>query len=383
MNEAYSPIKFQSLKLFIAIFVTILSMPNQTDGQVYAKSPEVHADRTVTFRYYAPKAKSVRLQGNVPKISGSMEMDKDGIWSITVGPLQANTYPYKFNVDGAAVMDPVNRHTKAWLWMENLVEVPPDEISSKVPLHHVQNSASVVHGAVASHWYHSPRLNQTREVFVYTPPGYQTGDENYPVLYLLHGFGDDASAWSRVGKVQHIADNMLASKRGVPAIIVMPFGHIELPKSPDYREYPLLENIAAMEKELMEGVIPFVESNYRCKKSVADRAIAGLSMGGGHALQFGVNHLDKFGWIAGFSSSIDKQKVDEVFKAKTKELQANKNWLWLGCGKDDFLYQETVGLDKWLTENKIEHEVLLGEGAHNWRCWRGYIENVLDVIFVK
>ncbi len=383
MNEAYSPIKFQSLILFFMIFVSVLTMPNQINAQVYSKSPVIHADRSVTFTYYAPHAKSVKLQGNVPKISGEMRIDKEGIWSITVGPLEANTYPYKFNVDGATVMDPVNRNTKAWLWMENQVEVPPKETSSKVPLHQVQNSALVAHGAVASHWYHSPRLEQTREVFVYTPPGYQTSKESYPVLYLLHGFGDDASAWSRVGKAQHIADNMLSAKRGVPAIIVMPFGHIELPKSPNYEEYPLMENLVAMEKELMEGVIPFVEANYRCKTTAVDRAIAGLSMGGGHALKFGVNHLDKFGWITGFSSAIEKQKVDEVFKAKTEQLQANKNWLWLGCGKDDFLFEETVDLDKWLTKNKIEHKVLLSEGAHNWRCWRGYLEHVLDVVFVK
>ena len=126
-----------------------------------------------------------------------------------------------------------------------------------------------------------------------------------------------------------------------------------------------------------------IEAGQLAPLTCARAPIAGLSMGGGHALQFGVNNLDKFDWIAGFSSSIEKQKVNETFEAKTKELQANKHWLWLGCGKDDFLIQDTKNLDKWLTENKIEHQTLMGEGAHNWYCWRGYLEKIMAELFAK
>ena len=366
--------------LFLTLSL-VIAMPDELDAQNYARSPEVHADRKVTFRYFAPNAGSVKLQGNVPEISGEMMKVAQGFWSKTVGPLAPDTYPYRFNVDNAVVIDPVNRNLKAWLWMENMVEVPANiAAGEKPPMHHIQN---VPHGAVTSHWYQSTAMQKTRRLFVYTPPGYQTGNQKYPVLYLLHGFGDDESAWSSVGKAQHIADNMLAAKRSTQAIIVMPFGHEELPKSPDFQTYPLMKNLAAIEKELLEGVIPFVETNYRCKTETADRAIAGLSMGGGQSLHIGIRNLDKFRWIAGFSSSIKKQKIEETAQANLNGLQANQHWLWLGCGKDDFLLDDSVDFDKWLTENKVEHKTRLTKGAHNWRCWRGYLEEVLSEVFVN
>ena len=126
------------LRFSIAFLITTFPMTLQVDAQKYAPSPEVHPDKTVTFRYFAPKAKSVRLTGNVKQINGVMKKDESGIWSITVGPLTPNTYPYRFNVDGAIVLDPVNRNTKAWLWMENLVVVPADK-ESEASLHHVQD----------------------------------------------------------------------------------------------------------------------------------------------------------------------------------------------------------------------------------------------------
>lgn len=354
-------------------------MTLQVDAQKYAPSPEVHSDKTVTFRYFAPKAESVRLTGNVKQINGAMEKDDSGIWSITVGPLTPNTYPYRFNVDGAIVLDPVNRNTKAWLWMENLVVVPADK-DAEGSLHHVKD---VPHGTVSIRWYRSPRLDQNRRVFVYTPPGYEKADTDFPVLYLMHGFGDDESAWSRVGQAQHIVDNMLAAKKCKPAIIVMPFGHKSLPKSPDFQVYGLMENMAAVEKELLEGVMPFIEDNYRCKSDAAHRAVAGLSMGGGQALQIGINNSEKFKWIAGLSSSIMKQKVDETAMSNLKALKENKHWIWLGCGRDDFLLEDTKQFDKWLTENNIDHKTRLTEGAHNWRCWRGYLEEIMAEIFAE
>jgi enterochelin esterase family protein len=356
----------------------MFSMADDLDAQKYGKSPEVHADGKITFRLFAPKANSVKLRSNVPEISGLLKKDDDGLWSITVGPLAPNTYPYRFDVDGAVVLDPVNRNTKAWLWMDNLVEVPSRPVDSKIQMHQVHD---VPHGSVTMNWYRSPRLKQTRRVFVYTPPGYQDSDQKYPVLYLLHGFGDDESAWSRIGKAQHIADNMLDQERSVPAIMVMPFGHDVFPESPNFQKYEIMNNLAATEKELIEGVIPFIESNYRCKSSAADRAIAGLSMGGGQSLKFGISNLDKFRWIAGFSSSFEKQKVGEAASQNLDSLKTTKPWIWLGCGKDDFLYDDTVAMDKWLTENGVNHKTVITEGAHNWRCWRSYLEMILGEVF--
>ena len=364
--------------LGFSLFALILN-PMQLPAQQYANSPEVQSDGKVTFRYFAPSAKKVKLTGNVPLIKGDMVKGEKGIWSITVGPLKANTYPYRFLVDGAVALDPVNRNTKAWLWMENLVVVPANsEDAEATPIHYVQD---VPHGSVTINWYRSPRMKKTRRVFVYTPPGYQKSTDKYPVLYLLHGFGDDASAWSRVGQANHILDNMIAAKRAKPAILVMPFGHDDFPETPNIEKYSFLDNISAVEKELLEGVIPFVEANYRCKTSSADRGVAGLSMGGGQALQFGINNLDKFKWIAGFSSAIDKQRVDQTAMMKLGDLKEHKPWLWLGCGKSDFLLQDTVKLDKWLTENEIKHQTRFTTGAHNWRCWRSYLEEILGEVF--
>ena len=367
------------LCILIFISLTCCVMTDDLQAQKFARSPEVHDDRTVTFRYFAPKAKTVKLNGNVPQMKGDLIKGKDGVWSITVGPFEPNTYSYKFIVDKAAVMDPVNRKTKAWLWMDNLVDVPANtESGIKPAIHQIQN---VPHGTVHVNWYRSQRLKQNRRLFVYTPPGYAKSNRNYPVLYLLHGFGDDESAWTRIGQANHIADNLLAAGKCVPAILVMPFGHDDLPTSPDYDAYELLNNRNLVEQELIEGVIPFIESNYRCKTDLKNRGIAGLSMGGGHALYFGINHLDRFGWIAGFSSSIYRQDVPELTTSKVIELKSSKPWLWLGCGKDDFLYDDTVKFDKLLSENGIQHTTRITEGAHNWRCWRPYLEEVLTVVF--
>ena len=368
------------LLLFIFLGLS-LSMIQDLSAQVFARSPEVHENRTITFRYFAPNAKEVMLQGNVPEIKGKLEKGSDGVWSITVGPLAPDTYPYKFVVDKSVVLDPVNRQIKAWIWMENVVDVPANPAAGEHPaIHQLQD---VPHGSVHQHWYQSPRLKQTRSLYVYTPPGYHSGDDSFPVLYLLHGFGDDQSAWTRVGMAHQIADNVLASGKSKPAIVVMPLGHIAVPDDPDYRKANLMDNLIAMENELLEGVMPFVESNYRCKTDRQHRGIAGLSMGGGQTLHIGINNSDKFGWIAGFSSSIVKQKVDELAIRKLAELKQNAPWLWLGCGKDDFLFADTTSFDKWMTDNNVEHTTRITEGAHNWRCWRRYLEEVLGEMFVE
>ena len=355
-------------------------MPQELEAQTFARSPEVHADRTITFRYYAPKATEVSLQGNVPEINGKLQKSSNGIWSIKVGPLAPDTYPYKFVVDKSVVLDPVNRETKAWIWMENMIDVPANLAGEQPAIHQLQN---VPHGSVHQHWYHSPRLNQTRSLYVYTPPGYNAGDDSYPVIYLLHGFGDDQSAWTQVGMAHQIADNVLASGESKPTILVMPLGHETIPTDPDYRKAKLIENLIAMENELLAGVIPFVESNYRCKQDRKHRAIAGLSMGGGQSLHIGINNSDKFGWIAGFSSSIVKQKVDKLAIEKLDELKSNAPLIWLGCGKDDFLITDTTEFDKWMTENDVKHKTSITEGAHNWRCWRRYLKDVLTEMFAN
>ncbi len=363
-----------SLRLFVAVyFLGMFAMPTDAEA-TFVCSPEIHADGRVTLRYFAPAAKQVNVSSNVTAINQPMSRDEQGVWTVTVGPLPADTYSYSFDVDGAHVIDPVNRNTKPWLWMESMIEVPGE----KPAAHQLQ---SVPHGQVHLHWYDSPRLKQTRRLLVYTPPGYGDSGTTYPVLYLLHGCGDDESAWTKVGQVQHLADNLLAAGQAKPMVIVMPFGHDVLPDNPDFEDYDCLRNLAAVEPEFWDGVLPYVESKYRVSTEPEQRAIAGLSMGGGQALRLGLTHPDQFQWVAGFSSAIKKHRLTAVLPEKIPSLQANGPWLWLGCGKEDFLYEDNVAFDQWLDEHALKHTTYFDDGNHNWRTWRGYLAKILPKLF--
>lgn len=354
-------------------------MTSNIEAQRRVNSPEVHPNQTVTFRFYAPKADKVSLRSNRKDLNGGLEKSTDGIWSITLGPIEPGIYPYRFDVDGAIVLDPSNRHVKAWLTMDNLVEVPPALDKGQNPLpFQVQD---IPHGAVHMRWYHSPRLNQQRRLLVYTPPGYKESKTKFPVLYLLHGFGDDESAWTAVGKANHIADYLIHLEKAKPMVIVMPFGHNVLPGSSDFAKYEILQNLIDVEQELVEGVLPFIEQEYRVLDDPESRAIAGLSMGGGQAFHIGAKHLNKFRWIIGFSSSFKKQQVQKTFEEHLDDIKTQNPFLWLGCGKSDFLFEDTTELDKWLNEKKIRHTTAITEGAHNWYCWRAYLEEVIPELF--
>ncbi len=350
-------------------------MPADIVNAEFVRSPEVHADGRVTLRYFAPTAKQVSVSSNVAAIEQPMTRNEQGVWSVTVGPLASDTYGYSFDVDGAYVIDPVNRKIKSWLWIENVIEVTGE----KPAAHQVQQ---VPHGQVHAHWYDSPRLKQTRRLFVYTPPGYsETETKKYPVLYLLHGCGDDESAWSQFGQVQHLADNLLAAGKAKPMVIVMPFGHDVLPANPDFKSYDCLRNLAEVEPEFWQGALPLVEAEYQVSTDASQRAIVGLSMGGGQALRIGLTHPEKFRWVAGFSSAIKKHDMPAALQPKLSQLKTDGPWLWLGCGKDDFLYEDTVAFDQWLDENAIDHSTLINDGNHNWRTWRGYLAKVLPELF--
>ncbi len=362
-------------RLIVFIFyLGIFAMPSDAADRVFVRSPEVHADGRVTLRYFAPNAQEVCVSSNVEAISQPMEQNEQGVWEVTVGPLAADTYAYKFLVGDAVVLDPVNRHTKGWLWVDSLLDVPGPQPAK----HQVQ---AVPHGQVHLHWYDSPRIKKTRRLLVYTPPGYGKSETKYPVLYLLHGCGDDESAWTQVGQVQHLADNFLAAGKAKPMVIVMPFGHDVLPANPDFKSYDCLRNLAAVEPEFWQGVLPLVESEYQVATDAKHRAIVGLSMGGGQALRIGLTHPEKFRWVAGFSSALKKHDMPGVLEPKISQLQTEGPWLWLGCGKDDFLYEDTVAFDQWLDKKAINHSTLIDDGNHNWRTWRGYLTVVLPKLF--
>ena len=361
--------------LICLVFLWI-TMSNPAAAQRYVTSPEVQTDGKVTFRYFAPNADKVDLSAGEHSVA--MIKDEEGVWEKTIGPLTPDTYAYRFNVDGATVLDPVNRKMKAWLWMENMVDVVVE--GSPPAGHQVQD---VPHGELHMHLYQSKQLNKPRHFSVYLPPGYAESKEEYPVLYLLHGFGDDESAWPKVGMANNILDNVWAADGASPFIVVMPFGHASLPTSPNYNAYDLEGNAEKIETELMDNIKPMVESRYRCSTDPKSRGIAGLSMGGGQAIRFGFSHTDQFGWITGYSASIEKLGCYPALKDNLVAIKKNQPRLSLVCGDEDFLYEENVEFQKKLTEQDIKLSYHWSKGGHSWDNWRAYLAETARTMFVE
>ncbi len=367
------------MKRIIFLIVLLGVAMSQTDELIAQQlvSPEVHTDGTVTFRVRAAKAESVKVTGIHGLKDTELQKNDRGIWSVTVGPLPAERYSYNFKVDGADWVDPHNRDLKAWLSCASQFEIagnPPR-------LHEL---TKVAHGTVAHHIYDSKAAENQRGVHVYTPPGYEDSDTNYPVLYLLHGYGDDETAWLRVGRANLIADNLIAQGKIQPVVIVMPYGHptpLDLRrKFDDYAE----TNLKTMESDLMGDLLPLIEKRYRVSTSREHTAVTGLSMGGGQSLTIGLRHLDKFSRVGGFSSACPKDNIDDQLPTLIVDTdQSNKQLavLWIGCGEEDFLLKRNHKFIAWLKDKKIEHTYRETEGGHDWMVWRKYLAEFLTLSF--
>ncbi|MFB3779148.1 MAG: esterase [Bryobacteraceae bacterium] len=332
-------------------------------------SPVVHPDRRVTFRLYAPGATKVAiLDGNLSEfLSGAKEMTKgaDGIWSITIGPMEPGIYDYGFSIDDSSRMpDPANRNLIRRTWgPTSYVEVPGDK-----PLYHTIRD--VPHGSVTTHTYHSKTLNLVRQLRVYTPPGYQQGSATYPVLYLLHGGGGDETQWTTVGRADIILDNLIADGKAKPMVIVMPYGMMPARQGGNPNE--------DYEKELLTDVKPLVERLYRVKTDRANRAIAGLSMGSGQSMHIGLRHLDLFSYIGVFSGGGRNAGLE---KMNASELNKMLKVFYIGCGKSDFVFEGASALDKQLTEMGVKHLFTITEGGHTWANWRHYLHEYAPMLF--
>jgi len=335
-------------------------------------SPEVHRDRRVTLRLRAPQAKQVEIDAGFVRDNQPMKKDENGLWSITLGPAKPDIYEYVFNVDGLPVVDPSNSWLKVWLRnSRNLVEIPGDE-----PLFYEEQQ--VPHGTVHIHKYQSKSLDIARQLYLYTPPDYELNpDTKYPVLYLFHGFGDPVDAWTGVGRANLIMDNLIAKNKAKPFIIVMPYGHT--PSSP-----PVMRSIGkyeSFEKDLIEDVIPYVQKCYRTSTEQKDWAIAGLSMGGGQSITIGLGNLDLFGWIGAFSSAIpNQQNLDELL-AEHELINEKLKLLWIGCGRQDFLFEANQKFLERLKTEKIKHIRHITDGGHEWRIWRNYLNELVPLLF--
>ena len=369
-------------------------------------SPELLPDHKIAFRIYAPKAESVRVSGgDIPGMmqAGPMTKAENGVWELTFGPVDSGAYRYNFNVDGVTVLDPRNPATSesnnnSW----SLVYVPGADF---------MDTKDVPHGSVAAVTYYSKALKKFRRLHVYTPPGYETSTQKYPIFYLLHGAGDCDESWTSVGRAGFILDNLIAAKKAKPMVVVMPAGHTNTQPAGGGRG-------AAQPGQMMfnddfvqdfEGdIMPLVETRYRVIADRAHRAIAGLSMGGAQTLNIGIPNLDKFAYLGVYSSGLlgvfptggrgrgaqaadpppppavtgdSPWEKEHAAQLDNPALKKGLKLFWFSTGADDGLLPNTkltVELFKKHGFNPVFQE---STGAHTWINWRNYLNEFAPQLF--
>lgn len=376
-----------------------------TVGRQAGISPEIHDDHTVTFCLKAPKATEVQITGDFLPVTqtdtpygkmdvpGYADMTKKegGYWVFTTPvPLESELYNYTFVVDSVPVVDPQNvyapRNVDA---LGNLFLIG----GGQADLYKVNE---VPHGTVAYRWYDSPTLNMERRITVYTPAGYENSDKSYPVLYLLHGMGGDEEAWITIGRAAQVLDNLIACGKAVPMIVVMPNGNVSRAAAPgessDGFVKPVMDLPKTMEGSMEESfpdIMKFVESNYRTVTDKAQRAIAGLSMGGFHALYISREYPELFDYVGLFSA------VTRPIRKVESPIYENGDWkletqfstgpalYWIGIGRTDFLYKLNAGYRQQLDARGYPYTYYETDGGHTWRNWRTYLSEFVPLLFKK
>jgi enterochelin esterase-like enzyme len=237
----------------------------------------------------------------------------------------------------------------------------------------------IEHGTLESIEYDSKTVGMKRKAQVYKPPGYSK-DQKYPVLYLLHGIGGNELEWTRAGSAHVILDNLYSEQKLVPMIVVIPNGRAAkdlTPRSPLNQQSPAF---AAFEKDLLDDLIPFVEKTYPVKTDRESRALAGLSMGGGQSLNFGLGHLEKFAWVGGFSSAPNTRPVDELIKVPA-DAAKKLRLLWISCGDRDRLMNISQGFHDALTQKKVPHVWQVDSGGHDFGVWKADLYYFAPLLF--
>jgi len=344
-------------------------------------SPEVRPDNRVIFRFRAPNAKEVSVQIASIEKPIAMQKDDQGVWVATTDPLAPDFYGYTFIADGVGLFDPSNHAViPNFLYRASEVHVPgPASLSWEI--------AAVPHGEIHHHFYKSKVVGDDRGFFVYTPPGYDPrGKQSYPVLYLLHGYSDNANAWTEVGRANVILDNLIAQGKAKPMLIVMPLGYGEPkilePNSGAFRDRSITDrNFDKFREALLTEVIPQVESAYLVKKDRDSRAIAGLSMGGAESLLTGLNTLDKFSYVGAFSSGGFTPEFDKEFPALDGKSGQQLHLLWIACGTEDHLIDINRNFRTWLASKGVKHSDIETPGMHTWMVWRRNLTEFTQLLF--
>lgn len=343
-------------------------------------SPEVHADGSVTFRFRAVNAKEVQLarEGAEPT---PMRKDDQGVWTVTTAPLAPDYYGYSFVADGVRLIDPENPLlTPNLLATENAVHVPG-------PLSLPWEWNDVPHGEIHHHFYKSTVAGDDRDYYVYTPAGYDpAAKKTYPVLYLLHGFSDDASGWTAVGHANVILDNLIAQGKAKPMIVVMPLGYGTMEFVHNgwdaWSHHQMRDrNFEKFREALLTEVMPRVETEYRITKDRNARAIAGLSMGGSESLLTGLNNLDKFSWVGAFSSGGIPEDFEKDFPSLDAKANQQLHLLWIACGTDDHLITVNRNLRAWLKTKGVKVTEIETPGMHSWMVWRRNLAEFAGLLF--
>ena len=361
------------------------------------RSPEVAADGQVTFRLRAPEATQVFVTGLGDRLA--MQKDEQGVWSVTTGALKPDIYTYSFSIDGAAVTDPANPLVKSSYGSAgaSMVHVPG-------PV--VWEPTDGPRGSVTHHFYHSALIGDHRDYYVYTPPNYDPKRKDpYPVLFLLHGLGDDAAAWLNVGAANVILDNLINQGKAKPMIMVNTLGYGN-PEGPAGAMSATM--IPTFAKALVEEVMPQVEKAYHVSKDRNQRAIAGLSMGGAESIYTGMNYLDRFAWIGSFSGAfvmwpranptpppapgagrggrgprkIETADIEKNLPNVSAKSNAQLRLLWIACGSDDGLLTVNRQLESWLKDKDVKFTFLEVPGyAHVWPLWRHNLAELAQLLF--
>ncbi|WP_303921395.1 esterase [Draconibacterium sediminis] len=391
--------------LIIALFVCVGAFAQEIGnfmGREPIVSPEI-GEEAITFRFSAPYADDVKLTGGFAPLQkvetsfGTMEMPgnidmvkgENGLWSVTVPMPEPELYTYSFIVDGVSVNDPNNIFMQRDGTRYLSVLLVPGELTENYFEANERGNLNQV-------WYDSPTLGMTRRLFVYTPYGYADSKDKYPVLYLLHGAGGDEDAWSTMGRTRQILDNLIEKGLAKPMICVMPNGNpnqyaartLMIDEKPMDRDAWMNNSYP---KSIVEDIVPFIEKTYRADARPKSRAIAGLSMGGGHTITTSLMYPGFFDYICplsmgiGMSYGSDNSNQEEVMKNYETQFKALKKegykLYFLACGDTDFLFESAKTLDKMLTDTGCEHTFYVTPGGHTWSNWRIYLNTFAPKLF--
>lgn len=330
-------------------------------------SPDVHADNSITFRYFSPTAKHVVLNGEFLSKPIALQKDSVGIWTVTVPPVVPDIYPYSFWVDSVETADPSN----TYIFTNERFKRSIVEVSGGQPLIH--SLKDVPHGKISYRYYTSRTLNRTRQLLVYTPPGFNPDQKNkYPVLYLIHGGSDTEETWTKVGRAHLIADNLIAAGKARPMIIVMPYGNVRPSTMADFT------------KDVVNDIIPFIEANYPVVADSKGRAVAGFSVGGGQTLNIGLTNPDKFSYICSYAPYTETEEFRKNFSnwsPNAKTLNGQLKLFSISVGTEDFLYERVKKNIADFQAKGLNLETYIVPGGHTWMNCKLFLAKSMEQLF--